>query len=46
MREGRGGGSIDWGADGGGGVMLIRVKSNFQLLSSVCEGRGRACVCE
>lgn len=28
-------GSIDWGTDGGE-VMLIRVKSNFQLLSAGC----------
>lgn len=40
-------GSIDWGTDGGE-VMLIRVKSNFQLLSAGCvrvTGGGDGCRC-
>lgn len=40
-------GSIDWGTDSAG-VMLIRVESNFQLLSEGGGGgvKGGVCVCE
>lgn len=37
-------GSIDWGTDSAG-VMLIRVESNFQLLSGGGGVKGGGCVC-